>query len=392
MLALDKHPFPSLISAGNDLNKIVRTEYANALYAHLATEAVEKWKSDGVFAPYFHQTGWVVCTSDRDSSTAQNLIYKPYEILKETHLRHNIDLIDDASSILKYAPQLRTAHNQGHLDKWIGMWNSNNGWCMARDAVESACKEAEIGGVVYKTGEAGTVTGIKKAKEGVEVVCENGDKHYADYAIMCVGAWADTLIDLERKCTARCWTVGHIQLTDEEAAPLRGMPVVDHADLGFFFEPSKDNRIKLANAFAGFTHYQHHTHTDRLTSIPPDYKFKIPQESHNALVELKNTVLPQFKDKEIIDKMICWCLDSDDGGWIIDYMHSNDRLVVATGDCGMAFKFLPTIGKYICDALERKLPKEMYEVWKWRAMEKERDNTRPGGDSKDLGNIKDWSD
>ncbi|EIM19052.1 hypothetical protein WALSEDRAFT_70905 [Wallemia mellicola CBS 633.66] len=54
---LDKHAYPSLISAGNDLNKIVRTEYADPLYAHLASEAIEVWKSDNVFNSHFHQTG-----------------------------------------------------------------------------------------------------------------------------------------------------------------------------------------------------------------------------------------------------------------------------------------------------------------------------------------------
>ena len=53
----------------------------------------------------------------------------------------------------------------------------------------------------------------------------------------------------------------------------------------------------------------------------------------------------------------------------------------------MAFKFLPTIGKYITDALEHKLPKDMYEHWKWRTMDKKRDNTRPGGDSKDWSEV-----
>ncbi|TIB68333.1 hypothetical protein E3Q23_04416 [Wallemia mellicola] len=91
---LDKHAYPSLISAGNDLNKIVRTEYADPLYAHLASEAIEVWKSDNVFNSHFHQTGWLVCTSDKRSLTAQNLIYKPYEVLKQTDLKDKIKLID----------------------------------------------------------------------------------------------------------------------------------------------------------------------------------------------------------------------------------------------------------------------------------------------------------
>ncbi|EIM19208.1 FAD dependent oxidoreductase [Wallemia mellicola CBS 633.66] len=388
---LDKHAYPSLISAGNDLNKIVRTEYADPLYAHLASEAIEAWKSDNVFNSHFHQTGWLVCTSDKRSLTAQNLIYKPYEVLKQTDLKDKIKLIDTPEEILKYTPQLQQAYDNGTIKDWIGMWNSNNGWCMAHDAVRSACDEAQLLGVEFISGENGTVIDIYKDGQGAVVKCKDGSVHHADYAILCAGAWADTLIDLEGRCTARCWTVGHIQLTPDEAKLFRNMPIVDHSDLGFFFEPSIDGKIKFANAFPGYTNYQHLPSTDRYTSIPSDVKFKVTNEAFEALTKFKDAILPQFASKELIDTMVCWCLDSDDGNWIIDFYKNNEKLLVASGDSGMAFKFLPTIGKYISDALEKKLSPEKYDAWRWRQMKKERDNTRPGGDSKDLQDFPEWS-
>lgn len=49
---IDRHPLPSLDSAGYDLNKIIRTEYDEPLYTKLALEALEAWRQpewNGIF-------------------------------------------------------------------------------------------------------------------------------------------------------------------------------------------------------------------------------------------------------------------------------------------------------------------------------------------------------
>jgi sarcosine oxidase/L-pipecolate oxidase len=41
---INRHPIPSVDSAGYDLNKIVRTEYDEPLYTKLALEALDAWR------------------------------------------------------------------------------------------------------------------------------------------------------------------------------------------------------------------------------------------------------------------------------------------------------------------------------------------------------------
>lgn len=54
---LDRHPPPSVASAGYDLNKIFRTEYAEDVYTRLAEEARDVWLSEPVLKGCYHENG-----------------------------------------------------------------------------------------------------------------------------------------------------------------------------------------------------------------------------------------------------------------------------------------------------------------------------------------------
>lgn len=62
------------------------------------------------------------------------------------------------------------------------------------------------------------------------------------------------------------------------------------------------------------------------------------------------------------------------------------ELLLATGDSGHAFKFLPTIGSYISDALEGK-ERGLRGEWTWREKKWKKDVTRPGDEVKDLRDV-----
>lgn len=389
--AIDVHPCPSEWSAGYDLNKIIRTEYSDELYARLAAQAIEAWKSDDVFSSHFHQTGWVIAASDANSRTADELIRKAYEVLKRTDLADKIELLETPEAILKRAPHLQPAAK--NIQDWYGLWNANNGWAMARDAVAAAGKQADLMGVKFISGDKGTMVSLVKDENGVVkgVLCKDGTVHEADRVILCTGAWSPSLVDLKDQCLSKCWTVGHIQLTPEEAAPLRGAPVVDHSDLGFFFEPSADNKIKLCNATPGYTHFQRLPSFSEKISVPSPVKNAIPKEAHDALRVFVDTVLPQFSDRPLIDEFVCWCTDHKDGGWLIGEIPGTEGLLLATGDSGMAFKFLPTIGAHIADALEGTLDEKRKNAWRWRPeIQGHEDESRPEGEVKDLVGLDGW--
>jgi sarcosine oxidase/L-pipecolate oxidase len=56
---LDVYPIPSLQSAGHDLNKIMGIRLRNGPDLQLSLEALDMWKNDELFKPFFHNVGMV---------------------------------------------------------------------------------------------------------------------------------------------------------------------------------------------------------------------------------------------------------------------------------------------------------------------------------------------
>lgn len=59
ILVLDPYPIPSAQSAGNDLNKIMGIRLQHEVDIQLSVEAMNMWKTDGLFKNFFHNTGRV---------------------------------------------------------------------------------------------------------------------------------------------------------------------------------------------------------------------------------------------------------------------------------------------------------------------------------------------
>lgn len=65
---LDVYPIPSAQSAGHDLNKIMGIALRNAPDLQLSLEALDMWRNDPLFKPFFHKVGmvsrrisWCIC-------------------------------------------------------------------------------------------------------------------------------------------------------------------------------------------------------------------------------------------------------------------------------------------------------------------------------------------
>lgn len=390
ILALDTHPPPSEISAGYDVNKIVRTEYKNPFHTQLAKEAIQAWRDDPVFAPHFHQTGWVIaCDADqRDTRAAEQLIFAPHRRMQaDPYFAGQLEVLDDGTAIKRRVPALQWLGS--HVDDWMGMWNGVNGWAMAKDAIASAAEEAQRLGVRYRTGQRGEVALLQPRQGATYLRTRSGEEYTCSHVVLATGAWSPGLVDLSRQCDSKCWTVGHIQLTPEEAAELKDMPVVDHADLGFFFEPTSTGKIKLCNEFPG---YRNTVPTSwGSLSVPAQTKWAVPDEAMTAMRALVAKIMPRLQDRPIEDTLICWCTDSLDAHWLVcPHPEYGTSLLLATGDSGHSFKFLPTVGFHIADALEGKLDHERESRWRWRPNTVPVDPSRPDGDIKELRDLPGW--
>ncbi|KAJ9138442.1 putative Sarcosine oxidase [Pleurostoma richardsiae] len=394
IVCIDRHAWPSLDSAAHDLNKIIRTEYEEELYTELALEALRAWRQpiwDGVF----HETGRITTTSG-DPDAAQNL-KESYENLKRAGAADSVDLIEGKDQIVKYCPQLADAPG---LEEWKGLWNSEAGWAHARKALERWAAESEKMGVKFVSGSEGTMTGLEigpnNALLGIKVA--SGDIIKAERYILSTGAASPGLLPdiLSTQLWSKCWTLAHVELSEEEIEQWKGIPVIDNMELGFTFEPDPETKLmKICNAFPGYQ-CREGEYTDPKTgkqtifSVPryaSDHpEDGIPAEAVEGVKSFIAAVMPQFLDRPLLQARVCWCTDSPDSHYLIDNHPEHPDLLLATGDSGHAFKMFPIIGDYIADALEgreRGLKKE----WRYGGRKEVRNVTRPGTEVKDIRDV-----
>ena len=389
---LDKHPLPSLDSAAYDLNKIIRTEYSEPLYAQLAVEAIEAWRQP-MWKDIFHETGWIVTTLGSPAATEE--LKQSYENLKRQGHADTIRFVEGKEQIMEFVPQLAQTRD---IDNWKGLWNQHAGWAHAKNALQKLGEETQKLGVKFISGPDGTMTDLVSSNNRVAgVKVASGKIHSASRYILSTGAASAALLpELSPNLWSKCWTLAHIKLSEEEMEHFKNMPVVDNHELGFFFEPDPvSGWIKICNAFPGYQwrhgRYTHDEKTDsfsvpRYASDHPDQG--IPEEARRAINRFIDTVIPQFSGRPVLGARICWCTDTPDSLWLIGPHpeYPGNELLLATGDSGHGFKFLPTIGKYIADAYEGK-PSGLRKEWQWSTRKWRRDATRPGDVVKDLDDV-----
>lgn len=189
--------------------------------------------------------------------------------------------------------------------------------------------------------------------EGVQVA--SGKVHKARRTIVCLGANAARLIpEVGSFVAAKCWSVAHVQLTERECDYLRGIPVLNVRDLGFFFEPDPSTRLlKLCPLGAGFINSDKDTGVSLppfdLLAAPRDY---IPASDEKKLRRLLRETLPWLADRPFVDQKMCWFADTSDSEYCVDFVPgTGDSLIVLSGDSGHGFKMMPIVGQWVLDLL-----------------------------------------
>ncbi|KAF5007909.1 hypothetical protein FDECE_5824 [Fusarium decemcellulare] len=392
---LDVYPIPSSQSAGFDLNKIMSIRLRNKADLQLSLEALDMWKNDPLFKPFFHNVGMVDCSSSKEG--IENLKRKHQSLLKAgAGFDKTNTWLDSEDDILAKLPWFTKEHVQG----WKGLLTTDGGWLAAAKAINSIGQFLKSQGVQFGFGGAGTFKKPLFAADGstcngVETV--DGTQYHADKVILAAGAWTPTLIDLEDQCVSKAWVLAHIQLTPEEAKKYKNVPVVYDGEYGFFFEPSEDGTIKVCDEFPGFSRFKKHqpygASQPKLISVPRSHASHPTDTYPNASeVTIRKAIarfLPGLKDKRIVDRAMCWCTDTADANLLICEYPRWKNLILATGDSGHTFKLLPNIGKHVVELLEGTLQQDLTEAWRWR----------PGGDAlksrraapaKDLADMPGW--
>ncbi|KAJ4421733.1 hypothetical protein N0V82_003577 [Gnomoniopsis sp. IMI 355080] len=356
---LDPFPIPGPETAGNDLNKVIRADYPDAIYGSLANEAINLWSDpEGMYKGLYHRCGWFYA-SGGDS----------------------LDFITTASDTARKLglelPQPVTAEEvrskfpvfKGTMEGWKTVWNSSAGWANAGGALQRMAEAAERNGARYITGDAGNVKQLLFDENGrcVGAKVADGTAHFADLVILAAGANAASIIDFKGQLVAKGHGVGHIQLTPEEAKKYADMPIVTHLEGGLVFPPQEDNIIKIgadhfltnfASSGVSLPRYRSYNPSDEALGIPA------PVEKH--LRRFLGEILPELAEREWSDTRICWDADMPDYHFLIGKHPAHDGLHLAVGGSAHGFKFLPVLGKYVVQSIEGSLDNRMAAKWRWR--------------------------
>lgn len=170
---------------------------------------------------------------------AEKHLRDSYNNLKNTGQAEKLELVQGREQIVQLVPQLKDAPN---VENWKGFFNGQGGWVHSRKALEKWGTEAEKKGVKFISGPQGTMTGLEVDGDSlVGIKVASGDVLRADRYILSTGAASpEVLPELSQELWSKCWTLGHVELTEEEAAQWKGIPVIDHFELGFTFEPNEE--------------------------------------------------------------------------------------------------------------------------------------------------------
>ncbi|KPI35099.1 L-saccharopine oxidase [Cyphellophora attinorum] len=333
---------PSRYSGAYDLNKIVRAEYEDPFYTDLALEAIREWRTP-LFGPYYHHTGYVVATSDKAPAKAVQ------------HLEKALSSVRDHASFKPFISSLDTPLKFKDVfwqfsgpSRFKGYVNRHAGYAHSSNAMKGIYRHLTTRGVRFVLGEAGRVSELvysRNPRRCVGARTADGTTHQAALIIVCLGAYAAEIIpQVGTFAVAKCWSVAHVQLTEEECDFLRGIPVLNIRDLGFFFEPDPATRLfKICPLGAG---YVNTSETSGISLPPldvlPPPQDHIPLEDERKLRRLLRETFPWMAGRPFVDQKMCWFSDTSDSEYCVDFVPDTDQsVIVLAGDSGHGFSMSP---------------------------------------------------
>lgn len=338
------------------------------------------WTNDPIFRPHYHQTGYLVTSSAKAPEKAKSHVERLITSISShpSQPKDSLTLLRSSADVHEAVPQLT-----GSLSGWSGYINRHAGYARAALALKAIYDELLARGVTFHLKASGEAIAILPDAETAKlfpaprpyVKTAAGNIHCADVIILALGAHtARVLPQAGAQLTAKSWAVGHIRLSPNEAKRLKGIPVVNCRDLGFFFEPvpirvkepEGDWLIKVCAHGGGYTNLS--ITSEITTSVPPaqaEENNAIPLEDEGLIRQLLRETLPDFAERPLERRFICWCADTADSEYVIDHVPGYEGLVLAGGDSGHAFKMLPTFGKWVTDMMENGEQREMR--WRWKS-------------------------
>lgn len=286
-------------------------------------------------------------------------------------------------------------------------FNPRGGWAEARNATVAALQEAkrlgaepvgeaEVNSFIFADDNSTKVIGVKTS-DGRSFKTAHGGSLF-----LCAGSWTTQLLTsgilpkeatqtLGQPASTSGQTVITVQVSDSLRPSFKDLPVVFDVKTGFYvFEPDAQGVLKAAIHGPGYANPgppvgltgesirypsfskswtpsnpaddDHASTTAGQTEdemmagrnkpseavIQTAKEDQIPRGKAEEILELLYEVYPTLREHASnLKSRVCWYSDTLDENWILDSLPGYEGLIVATGDSGHGFKFLPTIGRYI---------------------------------------------
>ncbi|KAK7423739.1 hypothetical protein QQX98_000929 [Neonectria punicea] len=357
---VDRFDAPSKDSAATDLNKIIRADYPNALYAELGLETLGVWKDPAsLFSGLYHETGWIIGGHEATNGWLESA----KELARKTN-RPGVEYMS-AEQMRQKWPALT-----GEFPDWTNLYSPEAGWVPSGQALLRMARAAHALGARYITGHAGHIKKLVYDRDGTcrGAVAANGEFHTADMVVVAAGASLPALVDgAGTDVTAQTSAICVIQLEPHEIEQYKDIPIIDDFEQGILFPPDEHGLIKLCSVRL-VTNYNDHEHPGAsVLHSAGDFPYDgCPEELDAEIRQFLRDTLPELADRPFVHTRLCWDGMAADLNFRICPYPETKSLYIATAGSNHGFKFLPVIGKYVADMLEGKLGKEWVDLWSWK--------------------------
>lgn len=348
---VDRNATPPELAAAIDVNRIIRTDYANPLYCGLANEALHSWTWSLELQRFFRKTGWLVL-GEEGSKAAEGV----RKVFRDRGFDRTEDI--DLSKVGERWADLKGTAVEGFRDAYF---NPEAGWVEAAGATKSFMEAAEMKGVKRVVGEVMELvwSNEKRGLEGVRLV--DGSELTADKVVLATGAWTSKLLSpiedklvmaeedrIERQARATAVVSAYFKLTPDETRQLSqpsNLPIVVYGTQGEIIPPSKSHDLLKYNLSACMITNNVTTETGRAISIPTTPKrsqYDVPDTIKQEMATvLTSKLLPEIaQDKKPEYWRICWdaCTPTEDL-LMCKHPHQNlQNLFVAVGGSFSGYK------------------------------------------------------
>ncbi|KAF3130156.1 hypothetical protein TWF703_008322 [Orbilia oligospora] len=399
---IDKSPFPAADGSSIDSSRIIRADYKDPVYARLAAEALEIWRlpgshdddgssargANGSSARIYAGVG----AENRYSESGLVLVGDgDVEYVTESYknMKAQADVLEVGESVkyLDGKDDIRAAMKTGGVTGSRGYINPFSGWADAQAAmvwVREQCEkrenikflEGEVEMLWVKKNSETDDEGVKVGEKKVEgVVMKNGNMLSADITVLAAGAWSPGLLDLAGRAVATGQVMAYVEVSEEEEAQLKDIPVTLDLSNGMFIFPPKAGVMKIARHAFGYVNSMEGEGWEKAgegvvvsrpvtgVSLPG---VRIPKDDEDMLAKGLAEMVPSLKGREFKKTRLCWYTDTPTGDFIVSYHPTINRLFLATGGSGHAFKFLPVLGEKVADGIEGKLEADLVKLWNIR--------------------------